>query len=145
VDAAGALDRAGMRRLAFSDAAARQRLEAILHPLIRARMQALAEAASDAPYVLLVVPLLFEKPDYRALVGRALAVDCTEEQQIARAMARSGLGEAEVRAIMAQQVSRAERLRLADDVIDNGAGPEALRGRVEALHRRYLGLCAGSD
>ncbi|MDR0480415.1 MAG: dephospho-CoA kinase [Gallionellaceae bacterium] len=141
VDAAGALNRVRMRREIFSDAVAKQRLEAILHPLIRAQMQAQADAAGDAPYVLLVVPLLFENPDYRALVTRALVVDCTEQQQIDRAMARSGLSEQEVRAIMRQQISRAERLRLADDIIENRAEPEALRGQVAALHRDILKNC----
>lgn len=145
IDARGALERARMRQLAFSDAAARQLLEGILHPLIRTRMLAEAQAAATAPYLLLVVPLLFEATGYRALVQRTLVVDCAEDTQIARAMQRSGLSEEEVRAIMAQQIARTERLRLTDDIIENDAGLDALRLQVQQLHQRYLALCAGRD
>lgn len=143
LNADGALDRARMRRLIFSDADARQRLEAILHPLIR--MQMLAQTEAAAPYTLLVIPLLFETGDYLELLQRTLAVDCAEATQIARAMQRSGLSEGEVRAIMAQQIPRAERLRRADDIIRNDAGPDALGSQVDTLHRRYIALSAGSD
>jgi dephospho-CoA kinase len=138
IAAGGALDRAKMRQLVFSDTAAKKRLENILHPLIRAQMQALAQAATSSPYVLLVVPLLFEAQYYRELVQRALVVDCPEETQILRAMQRSALSETEVRAIMAQQISRTERLRLADDVIRNDGSLNELRQQVLKLHRVYL-------
>ncbi len=133
----GALDRARMRGLVFSDAAAKQKLEAILHPLIRVEMLAQADAARS-PYVVLVVPLLFEAPGYRELVQRTLVVDCPEETQIERTMGRSGLAEPEVRAIMARQISRAERLKLADDVIRNDGSQEELRAQVARFHRLYL-------
>ncbi len=133
----GALNRARMRGLVFSDAAAKQKLEAILHPLIRAEMLAEAETART-PYVLLVVPLLFEAPGYRELAQRTLVVDCSEEAQVARTMQRSGLTEKEVRAIMAGQISRAERLKLADDVIRNTGSLDELRTQVTNLHRFYL-------
>ncbi|MBI5436338.1 MAG: dephospho-CoA kinase [Nitrosomonadales bacterium] len=150
IDASGALDRQRMRQLVFSAPAAKQRLEGILHPLIRARMLALAQAsntdhAGASPYLLLVVPLLFETQNYRELVQRTLVVDCAEAVQVARAMRRSGLGEPEVRAIMAQQIARAERLRRADDIIQNDGDMEALRQQVERLHQRYLVLATGSD
>lgn len=133
----GALDRARMRELVFSDAAAKQRLEAILHPMIRSEMLAQADAARSR-YVLLVVPLLFEAPGYRELVQRALVVDCPEEAQVTRTMQRSGLTEREVRAIMARQIPRAERLKRADDVIRNDGSLEELRAQVTQLHRLYL-------
>lgn len=133
----GALDRARMRGLVFSDPAAKQRLEAILHPLIRDEMLAQAAAARSS-YVLLVVPLLFEAPGYRQLAQRALVVDCTEEAQVERTMQRSGLTEPEVRAIMVRQISRAERLKLADDVIRNDGSMDELRAQVARLHRAYL-------
>ena len=146
IDASGALDRLRMRQLVFSDHAAKQRLEGILHPLIRAQMLAQAEAAADAtPYLLLVIPLLFETENYRKLLQRSLVVDCAEATQVARAMRRSGLGEQEVHAIMAQQISRAERLRRADDIIQNDGDMETLRQQVERLHQRYLVLATGSD
>lgn len=138
LDAAGALDRARMRETVFSDATARQRLEAILHPLIRTEMLAQADAAKNAPYLLLVVPLLFEAADYRSLVQRTLVVDCPEEMQLARTMRRSGLTESAVRAIMARQIARDARLALADDIIHNDGEPEALPPQVAQLHHNYL-------
>jgi dephospho-CoA kinase len=146
IDANGALNRARMRQLIFSDVAAKQRLETLLHPLIRAQMLASAEAAAEAsPYLLLVIPLLFETANYRELVQRTLVVDCAEATQIARAMQRSRLTEHEVNAIMAQQISRAERLRRADNTIQNDAGLDTLRLQVAHLHQRYIDLSAGSD
>ncbi len=140
----GALDRARMRQRVFSDPAARLQLEAILHPLIRVQMLAQAET-STAPYLLLVVPLLFEAAGYLGLVQRTLVVDCTEVLQVARAMQRGGLDEQTVRAIMAAQILRAERLRRADEFIQNNGSPDDLRRQVEQLHRRYLAISAGSD
>ncbi len=134
----GALDRARMRTLVFSDDTAKQRLEAILHPMIRSEMLAQA-ATARSPYVLLVVPLLFEAKNFRELAQRALVVDCPEEVQVARTMQRSGLTESEVRAIMARQIPRSERLKLADDVIHNDGSMEHLRTQVAHLHQLYLG------
>lgn len=133
----GALDRTAMRALAFADASTRARLEAILHPLIRAEAQRRCREAS-APYVVLVVPLLVESGTYRERVARVLVVDVAESTQIARVMARSGLTEAEVRAILATQASRAQRLAAADDVMDNEGDLESLRRAVAVLHERYL-------
>ena len=135
----GALDRARMRTLVFSDATARARLEAILHPRIRAATEAAGQAATGA-YVIYVVPLLIESGSWRERVTRVLAIDCSEDTQVARVMQRSGLSADEVRAIMATQVTRARRLAEADDVVDNDAGLDALRAQVQALHERYLAL-----
>lgn len=140
IGADGGLDRAAMRQKVFADAALRARLEAILHPEIRARMMAqLAEL--QTPYALLVIPLLFETGQHRQ-VDRILVVDVPETVQIARVRARSGLSDTEVRAILAAQVSRARRLAGADEVIDNSGPREALGPRVAALHRTYLTLAA---
>ena len=139
----GSLDRSAMRRLVFSDASAKVRLEAILHPLIRAESAARCVAASAAPYVVLVVPLLVESGNYRQRVDRILVVDCDEAVQLSRVTARSGLAENEVLAIVAAQASRAERLAAADDLVVNNDGREALLPQVDFLHRRYLELaCA---
>jgi len=135
----GALDRARMRTLVFSDATARARLEAILHPRIRAATEAAGQAATGA-YVIYVVPLLIESGSWRERVTRVLAIDCSEDTQVARVMQRSHLSADEVRAIMATQVTRARRLAEADDVVDNDAGLDALRTQVQALHERYLAL-----
>lgn len=143
IAADGALDRAAMRELAFSDAAARARLEAILHPLIRSE-SARQCAAAQAPYVVLVVPLLVESGNWRERCDRLCVVDCPESLQIERVRARSALPEAQIRAIMAAQASRAERLAVADDVIDNSGTLAELAARIEALHRNYLALAARS-
>ena len=135
----GALDRARMRTLVFADATARARLEAILHPRIRDATAAAAAIASGA-YVIFAVPLLIESGTWRARVSRVLAIDCSEETQVRRVMARSGLTADAVRAIMAAQVTRAQRLAAADDVIDNDGDLAALRPQVQRLHQHYLAL-----
>lgn len=136
-DANGALDRPRMRALVFSDAKAKATLEAILHPRIRAGALAAAEAATG-DYVMYAVPLLVESGTWRDRVSRILAVDCREDVQIARVMARNNLSETQVRAIMAAQASRAERLAAADDVIDNNGGLDALAPQIDRLHAQYL-------
>lgn len=133
----GGLDRAAMRRRVFADAEAKAALEGILHPLIRAESDRRC-ALAQAPYVILAVPLLVESGTYRARCDRVLVVDCAPETQVARVMARSGLSEAEVRAIIAAQATREARLAAADDVVDNGGHAEALVPQVDALHRAYL-------
>jgi len=144
IRADGALDRAAMRRLAFTDADAKRRLEGILHPLIRTASQHLCEdeLARGVPYVVLVVPLLVESGSYRNRVARVVVVDCSEDAQVARVLARNGLQPEEVRRIMAAQATRAERLAAADDTIDNDGEIARLRPQVEKLHRKYLGLAA---
>lgn len=133
----GSLDRAAMRSMVFADESARQRLEGILHPLIlQESLRALATA--DGPYAIFEVPLLFENPAYLEQVDRTLLVDCDEQVQLARVMQRSGLRADAVRAIMAAQMPRAQRLALADDVIDNSGDWDALMLQVEAKHRYYL-------
>ena len=141
ISAEGALERARMRELVFADAAKKRQLEAILHPLIRERSGELVRAAGS-PSVILMVPLLVESGDYRGRCQRILVVDCPEELQIERVVARSGISAAQVRAIMASQVSRAARRAAADDVIDNSRDLAHLRREVEVLHRRYLRLAA---
>jgi dephospho-CoA kinase len=134
---AGALDRQRMRNHVFSDPAAKAQLEAILHPLIR--MQVAEQVrASDAPYVLVLIPLLVETGGYPTLVQRILVIDADEAVQIARTMARSALSEEQVRAIMRTQATREQRLAAADDIIDNNGDLEQLRLQVQALHARYL-------
>ena len=133
----GALDRAKMRALVFADPGARTRLEAILHPRIREATAAAALIATG-PYVMFVVPLLIESGTWRERVARVLAIDCPEEVQVARVMARNGLPEPQVRAIMAAQVTRAQRRAAADDIILNDDGLDALLPQVERLHAFYL-------
>jgi dephospho-CoA kinase len=143
VTAEGALDRDAMRALAFSDGGARARLEAILHPAIRARADR-ELAAAPGPYAIVVVPLLFETRGYLDPARRILVVDCPEALQVARTRARSGLSEAEVRAVMAAQWPRWRRLQVADDVIWNGGGRDEAAAQCEKLHRSYCERAAAS-
>ncbi len=137
----GTLDRGRLRKLAFSDAAARTKLEAILHPLIgRAARREIAGWRS--PYGILVVPLLFERGGLHGIVERVLVVDCPEDGQVRRAAARGGLAAADIRAIMATQLARWDRLQRADDVIDNSGPLAAIAPQVEELDRRYRALAA---
>ena len=137
----GALDRGGMRRLAFADPAARGRLEGILHPLIREVSEKRCRDAVS-PYVILAVPLLVESASYRERCARIAVVDCPESLQVSRVMARSGLTGEEVRAIMLAQASRAQRLAVADDVLVNDGDLHHLESQVAEVHRKYLLLAA---
>ncbi|MEX3527046.1 MAG: dephospho-CoA kinase [Burkholderia sp.] len=145
VAADGSLERARMRALVFGDEAARKRLEAITHPLIRAETEQQASQA-NGPYVIFVVPLLVESGSWRNRVDRLLVVDCEVETQIARVMQRNGFAREQVEAIVARQATRATRLAAADDVILNEAAPDAaLDSRIEALHAHYLALAASKS
>lgn len=135
----GSLDRERLRKQVFSDQPARNKLEAILHPLIRAEVQRQLQRAA-APYALVVVPLLLETGAYDQIVQRVLVVDCEENLQVRRVMARNQLTENEVRSIMAAQSPRRDRLSLADDVIENNGNVDALESQVAALHAKYLQL-----
>jgi dephospho-CoA kinase len=138
LDAGGEIDRARLRALVFNDVAQRRTLESILHPRIHAEV-ARRVAALTFPYCVIVVPLLIEA-HFRDLVDRVLVVDCEEATQVQRVAARSALSETEIRAIMASQLSRAARLKHADDTIRNDAGLEALRAAVQQQHQQYLAL-----
>jgi dephospho-CoA kinase len=137
----GALDRVAMRQRVFSDPGARARLEGILHPLIRQISMARCDAA-EAPYVILAVPLLVESGAYRQHCDRIVVVDCPESLQIKRVMARNGISAEEVKAIMAAQSTRAQRLAVADDVVTNDADLAKLSLQVGRLHQKYLHLSA---
>lgn len=139
VRADGALDRAAMRALVFADPAQRQRLEAILHPMIRQLSDERVQAAlvGGVPYAVLVVPLLVESGTYRERVHRIAVVDCSEATQVRRVMSRNGMSESEVHRILAAQATRAERLAIADDVIDNESDLAHLERQVAMLDAKY--------
>jgi dephospho-CoA kinase len=143
ISESNALNRERMRELVFREPAQKKRLEALLHPMIRAE-SARRIAASAAPYVVHVVPLLVESRDYRRRVQRVLVVDCPESLQVERVRARSGLAADQVAAIIKSQVSREKRLAAADDVIDNSGSIDALQQQVGKLHEKYLALAARS-
>lgn len=140
----GAMDRAKMRAYVFAEPAAKTRLEAILHPLIRIETERAAEAANGA-YVVFAVPLLVESGSWKQRVTRVLVVDCAEETQVRRVMSRSGLPETQIRAIMAAQASRSDRLAAADDVIDNDGDVMTLVPQVDKFHALYTSLAAASE
>ncbi|MBL8501199.1 MAG: dephospho-CoA kinase [Nitrosomonas sp.] len=133
----GSLDREKMRNQVFSDSHARRKLEKILHPLILKEVIEQIEQ-TRSPYIVLVVPLLFETDDYDDIIQRSLVVDCEESMQISRTMARSQLSEQQVKAIMAQQISRQTRLQKTDDIITNNQDVDFLKAEVIQLHRKYL-------
>jgi dephospho-CoA kinase len=134
----GHLDRPALREIVFSDPRARADLENLTHPAIGAALEA-RSAAAGGPYQILVIPLLVEK-NLGAHVDRVLVVDCEEALQIRRLHARDGSTRAQAQAILDAQVSRATRLKAADDVIVNDADMSAIQGQVAALHTRYLEL-----
>lgn len=137
----GAMDRAKMRDHVFANADERKKLEALLHPVIFAEAcQALAKNQA-VPYQILAIPLLFETNRYDSIVNRILLVDCDEATQIARTMARNHLSEPVVRAMMSAQTSRSERLKLADDIIENNASLADLERKVLQLHEKFSTTC----
>lgn len=139
----GSLDRPRLRRLVFANTNAKKKLEHILHPLIKEEvLKRLAGIQSS--YVVIVVPLLLETGNYGDLTQRVLVVDCSEAQQVERVMARSNLTEEEVRAIMAAQIDRTERLRRADDLCNNHGDQSALQNQVLLLHQKYQRLAAAA-
>jgi len=135
----GALDRAAMRRRVFADVGARKRLEGILHPLITCEARQLS-AVATSDYVVVAIPLLVETGGWRPFCDRVLVIDCPEDLQITRVMSRNALTADEIRAILAAQASRSERLAAADDVLVNDRDPLTLAAAVEQLHRRYLAM-----
>jgi dephospho-CoA kinase len=136
----GSLDRVALRRKVFSEPQARKTLEGLLHPLIRLGVEQELAQYTSAPYAIVVVPLLFETGGYADVIARSLVVDCDEALQVGRAMARSRLSEAEVRGVMAAQLPRAQRLALADDVLDNSGSLPQLAQQVQHQHEKYKRL-----
>jgi len=144
LDDSGRLDRAAMRQRVFTDPAARKTLEAIIHPCVRQwlRNHAMAERG---PYCLLAIPLLAENIEHYRWVDRVLLVDAPEATQLARLTARDGIDDTLARRMLANQASRADRVALADDVIDNSGNEAALDQAVAELHQRYLALSGAAS
>jgi dephospho-CoA kinase len=137
LDRDGRLDRPAMRRHVFADDGARRKLEQIIHPRVREWLHDRAMAQHD-PYCLLAIPLLVENMDAYRWVNRVLVVDAPPATQIARLVERDGIEAALAQRMLDRQASRAERLAMADDVIDNSGDEAALDDAVMALHQRYL-------
>lgn len=133
----GTLDRERLRRKIFSDRAAREQVNALLHPLIVERIEAELRELAGAPYAIVEIPLLAETGIGRDF-DRVVVVDLPEDEQRRRLERRDGASPDEARAALAAQASREERLALADDVLDNSGSLEQLRTQVSELHARYL-------
>ena len=139
LDGTGKLDRRAMRERVFTDPMARRKLEAIIHPLVRDWLRDRV-AAETGPYCLLAIPLLAENIAHYRWIKHVLLVDAPESIQLDRLMLRDGIDETLARRMLAQQASRAERLALADYVIDNSGDEVALDVAVAQLHQRFLAL-----
>jgi len=132
----GSLNRPLLRDIVFSDPDGKKQLEAILHPRIREAVRHHLNTI-DAPYAILVVPLLFESDGYD-FTDHNIVVDCSEEEQITRTMLRDQTTRAQVEEIMASQWSRQQRLQSADSVLQNSTGAPSLTEQVEMLHHQLL-------
>jgi dephospho-CoA kinase len=132
----GQLNRTKLRKIIFGDDLARKKLENILHPRIRQKVE---EALSEAkePYVIVVVPLLVEKKKYE-FINRILVIDCDEQIQINRVKKRNNLNNEEVTDIMRTQATRQERLAMADDIIHNNGDLSLLMEQVTLLNEKYI-------
>lgn len=137
----GTLNRSALRTIIFEDPAQRQWLESVTHPQVRERLLLhLDRLQAQSPYVLLVSPLLFESGQDK-LVNRTLVIDVPESLQLARTLARDGVSESQVRAILAAQLPREERLAKGNDVIDNSGDHANMMRQVIQLDRRYRAEC----
>lgn len=143
IQADGTLDRRALRDIVFSDPSRREQLEAITHPAIaREMLRQLHESRS--PYTILVSPLLLETSQ-REMVERVLLVDVPEALQLERTARRDEVSEDQVRRIMAAQMSREERRRLADDIVINDDSLESLYRQLDELHQKYLEMARERD
>ena len=141
----GQLDRAAMRRRVFADPEARKRLEAIVHPRVRATLTEACRAAPGA-YAVASIPLLAEGGGRSAYpwLARVLVVDVPVPMQMARLLRRDGIGETLAQVMIDAQATRAQRLAIADDVLVNNGPLEALDAQVVALDRLYRTLAANA-
>lgn len=145
LDETGALKRAQLRNVIFKDATKRHLLESILHPAIykQASLEIIKNTQHDCKlgYQILAIPLLSAASNYYNLIDHTVVIDCNESLQISRTIARSQLSEIEVKAIINNQISREQRLKLADDVIENEGNLAELRKKIELFHEKYINTC----
>ena len=137
----GALNRAAMRKFVFNDVAAREKLNAILHPAIYDEAVRQLNSHSHASYQILAIPLLFENIRYTSHINQILVIDCDEKTQIERVKQRSLLSESEIIQIIKAQSRREERLSVADVVIENNGSVAELREKILIQHQKYINTC----
>lgn len=142
IDAQG-MKRDLMRETVFSDPKAKEKLEAILHPMIKREIFEELKKIK-APYVILSVPLLLESSRWADACKRILVIDVSEDEQINRLVYHRHLGEEQARAIMDSQISRDKRVAAADDLIDNSGSLETLEEKIKGLHEFYLRMAEGN-
>jgi dephospho-CoA kinase len=136
----GALDRPKMRSLVFNDPASLRQLEAITHPLIRELSEeaALDTLATKPPYLIFMIPLLFESTGWQGRFNKIIVVDCTIDHQIQRVILRNQLQQEEIEKIIATQAPRAMRLQYADYVLENNKSLNDLHEQVLHTHQKIL-------
>lgn len=144
LQADGSLDRRAMRERVFADPGARRKLEAIIHPRVRAWLRRRV-GMDRGPYCMLAIPLLVENRAEYEWVDRVLVVDAPEALQIERLMRRDGVTRDAAQRVLDAQSTRAQRLAIADDVIVNDGEESALDAQVAALHARYLELAGDAE
>ena len=148
IAADGSLNRTKLRTHVFNNTQERLKLEALLHPAIHLRaLQQLAENERklQPSYQVLVMPLLFESHRYDGVANKTLVIDCDEDLQIKRAMARSNMTEKEVQAMMNAQVSRTTRLERADLVVENNGTLKNLTKKIASIHKNLIKTCIVSQ
>ncbi|KAG1647833.1 Dephospho-CoA kinase [Nymphon striatum] len=137
----GALERTKMRQLVFNSDSARSQLNNLLHPAIFEEAFKQLKKIKNSPYAIIAIPLLKEDSAYRTIIDRVLTIDCDEDTQIDRVKVRNHLSEEEIKKIIASQVPRPVRLKMADDIIKNDGNIEELSQKVENLHQKYIKTC----
>ncbi|GAA6166282.1 dephospho-CoA kinase [Sessilibacter corallicola] len=140
IDNQGELNRKILREIIFHDPDEKVWLEKLLHPLIRERIQLLI-ANSKSPYTILSSPLLIETKQHLQ-TDYVLVVDVPENTQLSRTLKRDGGNEKTIKSILSNQLSRTQRLKYADDIIDNSTDLKTLHAQVESLHKKYLDLAS---
>jgi len=143
LDESGALYRARLRELVFASDTKRGQLEEILHPLIRDRVEELVATIGNAPYVIIVIPLLVETR-YPIPVDRVLVIETDEERQLERLMQRDDISIEQAQIMLDAQASREQRLQQADDIVHNNAGIKELQAQLLTLHYDYLEIAANA-
>lgn len=133
----GQIDRKKLRQIIFSQPEEKQFLENLLHPLIRQEIERQINTQS-APYVIVVIPLLLESPYPYHFIQRILVVDAPIELQIERGRQRDQTQAIDIEAIINSQISREQRLALADEIIENAGKVADLIPQVRQLHEKYL-------
>ena len=138
----GALDRQQLKNIIFKDNKALQKVEEILHPLIKKEIQnqtSKTTKTSTAPYLIVDIPLLVEK-NYQEMFDRIIVVDCLLEQQIERVSQRDNLSSSQIQNIIKVQATREERIKHATDILDNSQTQDHLQEQIKSLHKNFLGL-----